>query len=73
MTVTPARQIHNEINRLEQLRQTGPCPLPEPSAASWCDPVWLDLWLRNHPELIDQQQTAYVQVLARMNNRKAKR
>lgn len=68
-----ASQIRRELVRLDRLRSAGPCPVPPPTACSWSDPAWLDLWARNHPDLIDQQQAALTAQLERMNHQYANR
>lgn len=63
-----AARCRREIDRLQHLEALGPCPMPPFTPSCWCDPAWLDRWMRHRnmiPEAITQQQ----QILARLNTR----
>ncbi len=64
-----AAQIRAELAHLERLAELGPCDQPPATANSWCDPVWLTAWLRNHPDEIQRQRQTLTAELARMNMR----
>lgn len=64
-----AAQLRAELDHLEHLAQLGPCDMPPTTSNSWCDPVWLTAWLRNHPAEIRRQHATLTAELARMNMR----